>query len=859
MQYHLNLFIAVISKLCLIDGSLIFQSNNTKVYLELFNNLIKNEKSDYQVVDNITIDKPKLKLNVNVSKQDHLKLIVSTSQQYKALRISTQCENCTKKNPLIITIRRPNEVVSWKLPVSLPIHSSNQSSSNQNKEVTYDKISRTLPPLNAEQEEHLYYVPQNNTEYYSDEKLLFEEVNIYFYTNYHESRMAEFSLEIEDFEIEGNLQEFERGVNKTTKIAPTEPRYFRFSFPNITDDENGHYSRYFLEAKSEDNSCMILSIQDSQWPVHDLISNVKFRGDYQTVNRSGAMFISKQEFGEAVHIVMVVLPGDAECHLNPFRTWEKVVNDDDFMNDTREKTVTLTITTSPGTKEYNKVIVGTLLGFIAFSLVVIFISCTQGGYDLYYNNVSRKDVIKTRIAPDDHHVQYAFLYLKALWIVALFYGIPVVQLVLSYERFTNDRGNKDQCYFNFKCAHALVTEEAVKISDFNHVFSNIGYVILGVLSFFCIRIHQLRTRLAIHVSSIQEKNSSGKKEASPSTPTVPFTVDDAFVLKDYGLYYALASAIILQGIMSMCYHICPNNVNFQFDTIFMFAINVITMVTIYNRLNPWQAISVFTVYGILSMILFFAIMGVYIDAERYTKKHSQHVLFRSIASFIKEFIALFFCYLCYTEQRIKLTLPQLKKFFKATGNLLKGLRNVESGQVKDFFQPTKPKRLLVIVIWYVFNIFLSKIVIFGDFNYLMGLLFTLTTNTLFFIALYFALKLIYREHITKITYVCMLLTILAWVPALIYFNTKVKNDEDSPAMSREMNRKCLSWTGKFYDEHDVWHFFGAVGLFMNLMILITLDDGLRCKPKRDAKDDFRIRGEHLDEDQRARPMTMIFE
>ena len=37
-------------------------------------------------------------------------------------------------------------------------------------------------------------------------------------------------------------------------------------------------------------------------------------------------------------------------------------------------------------------------------------------------------------------------------------------------------GDQDICYYNFLCAHPLGV-----LSDFNHVYSNIGYVLLGLL------------------------------------------------------------------------------------------------------------------------------------------------------------------------------------------------------------------------------------------------------------------------------------------------------------------------------------------------------------------------------------------
>ena len=31
----------------------------------------------------------------------------------------------------------------------------------------------------------------------------------------------------------------------------------------------------------------------------------------------------------------------------------------------------------------------------------------------------------------------------------------------------------------------------------------------------------------------------------------------------YGIYYALGFALVFEGVLSACYHICPTNINFQ--------------------------------------------------------------------------------------------------------------------------------------------------------------------------------------------------------------------------------------------------------------------------------------------------------
>lgn len=52
----------------------------------------------------------------------------------------------------------------------------------------------------------------------------------------------------------------------------------------------------------------------------------------------------------------------------------------------------------------------------------------------------------------------------------------VVSLNEVYFQLLNQSGNQDLCYFNFLCAHPLLV-----LSDFNHVYSNLGYVLLGAL------------------------------------------------------------------------------------------------------------------------------------------------------------------------------------------------------------------------------------------------------------------------------------------------------------------------------------------------------------------------------------------
>ena len=39
----------------------------------------------------------------------------------------------------------------------------------------------------------------------------------------------------------------------------------------------------------------------------------------------------------------------------------------------------------------------------------------------------------------------------------------------------------------------------------------------------------------------------------------------------FGIFFALGLALFAEGALSACYHVCPTNENFQFDTTFMYT------------------------------------------------------------------------------------------------------------------------------------------------------------------------------------------------------------------------------------------------------------------------------------------------
>lgn len=155
---------------------------------------------------------------------------------------------------------------------------------------------------------------------------------------------------------------------------------------------------------------------------------------------------------------------------------------------------------------------------------------------------SSKDIVRTKVvlsvcdlARKEPRVlrHKSRLYLYYLGTVATFYALPVVQLVATNQYVLKVTGNQDLCYYNFMCSHPWLFW-----SDFNHVFSNFGYVLLGALFIF--------------ITYSREKDDADSMTSCYGIP------------QHYGLFYAMGFALIMEGVLSGCYHVCPNHTNFQF-------------------------------------------------------------------------------------------------------------------------------------------------------------------------------------------------------------------------------------------------------------------------------------------------------
>ncbi|XP_018319207.1 SID1 transmembrane family member 1-like isoform X2 [Agrilus planipennis] len=521
------------------------------------------------------------------------------------LRITTKCMNSSKKFPLMAVVRQKKEILSWQLPLTVISDSGG---------LDFYTISRTLCP--------------NIVENLTVSRNVFKGAkSLEFSNGVNDAPVISFSTaseEIISFSVEVTDETdfyIDLGKQYNITISPSEPRYYFYTFhQNVTVNDKYNLKTVILEVNSDDLICMTISIQNASCPIYDLNNDIKYQGLWETIDLKGGITISSRQFPAGFFIVMVAHADDSIC-----------MGSTSILSKDRTKKLTFTIKPSISFVEYAEAVTFTFLIIIAFYIVfnvslfwywrrihkpramesidesepeaengartpsttvaddVDNISFDETEYDTITEALNDKEVILGKpvlylkdLARKDPRIlkKKSYLYLWHVLTVALFYGLPVVQLVITYQNVLNETGNQDLCYYNFLCAHPLGI-----LSDFNHLFSNIGYVMLGILFLIIVR------RRERQHNDINFDKYYG-------------------IPQHYGLFYALGVALIAEGVLSGSYHICPNHLNFQFDSSFMYIMAVLCMVKLYQTRHPDINATAYATFGVLAVAIFLGMIGV---------------------------------------------------------------------------------------------------------------------------------------------------------------------------------------------------------------------------------------------------------
>ena len=359
------------------------------------------------------------------------------------------------------------------------------------------------------------------------------------------------------------------------------------------------------------------------------------------------------------------------------------------------------------------------------------------------------------------------LFTCALIIVA--FGINNVVKDVRNERRT---GSMDTCYRNDLCR-----QDVGAMPDLNHVLSNLPYMGAGIGFLFA-------------VYAQQRVYAAAQSDAA----------EPLGVPHDFTLFASLGVGLMLEGVTSGLYHVCPNNRNSHIDFFFIYYLYGALGAKLFQtrrgltsrfHYTPALLVAVITLLGSLQDVvsssrgLWAAIMSI-------------HILCASVWAFQM-----------YMTGYVGLTIFRRRR------------HNVD--------QVTRQ----IAITHLVLNVTLAVVglavqSIFSDFSMYALLFFTLNSG-LYIIFYRVAKKIGYRETPSRFSMLFLVLGLLSLLPALVMFLFyNPYNTVASAALSRTSNAPCFAG---FFDAHDVWHFLSATALFFLLMGILTLDDDLLQTPR----------------------------
>ncbi|KAL1462447.1 hypothetical protein WDU94_014281 [Cyamophila willieti] len=614
-----------------------------------------------------------------------------------------------------------------------------------------------------------------------------------------------------DFSVLANLSDdfiVKASDQRHLVATPSQPIFYSFRFDSNTDS-------VLLVVNSTDLICMTLSVQNVSCPVVDLESNVQYRGHWQTVTSQGGMLLKKTDFPLGLFIVFVVHSDDSACSGSKDSTvsnrnksisfrLEENISDQTYMMASlallsifvivyvlafflgvRTKLTTMSVLVSPVQTPLDEPTMSNIDQIRTWSADS---SLDETDIDMLPDLEYDKELFRAKpylfvsdLSKKDHRILAgkAKLYYWNLITVAIFYSLPVVQLVLTYQKVLNDSGNQDLCYYNYLCSHPLWI-----LSDFNHIFSNVGYVFLGFL-FMLITINRERF-------STQNNKTHG-------------------IPNHFGFYYSLGMALIMEGVLSACYHVCPSQHNFQFDTSFMYIITMLSLLKIYQSRHPDINATAYSTFVALALIILVGMVGTIMETK------AVYIVF----TVIHISVCLILTIHTYYMGRWKLNLGIVRR---ACTNICTCCTDPGS------CWPMYPSRFVLLTFGNLFNWLLAYVQLTRhSVNFGTYLLAVFMVNLSLYLMFYIIMKLVTGERIMWHTFFYLIAAFAFWGGSLFFFFNHSISWALSPAQSRTFNQPCMLLN--FYDSHDVWHVLSACAMFFSFMTLLAMDDDVVDKER----------------------------
>ena len=401
--------------------------------------------------------------------------------------------------------------------------------------------------------------------------------------------------------------------------------------------------------------------------------------------------------------------------------------------------------------------------------------------------------------------------------------------MMMAQTLNRQTGSEDICYYNFLCRRT-----STFFSDYGHVFSNVSYICCGLAFISLVFIRRHRRRQAMirlycrkkHPSIKDEKKMEEiirKKKQNYSDRNVEF-LNECGIPEQYGIFFAMGLALIMEGVLSASYHICPVDESFQFDTTFMYIITVLIFLKLYQFRHPDITMNAYVIFGFIALFLVFEAIGYYSPKGVY--------MFLFIFTYI---IAIFAVIIdLYFQKNFRLAMQEI--FFSRS----EAKSEATYEDYKKELKAGSTARLIFFVVMGVLNLllaifFLYKMSNANDSIVSNYLLVVFGMNMSGYAINYAIMKCYYvvkmKNSAESITFTCWIyiaLTVIFMAIGMVFFKLyQEKTTLISPSESRHLNDECTFW---FFDKHDIWHFCSAFGLLFIFMTLLTLEDNNTSTP-----------------------------
>ena len=394
--------------------------------------------------------------------------------------------------------------------------------------------------------------------------------------------------------------------------------------------------------------------------------------------------------------------------------------------------------------------------------------------------------------------QKTSLYVYIVLMMSLFYGIPAIQLVINYQEAMSKDGNQDICYFNFLCSIPIGV-----VMDFNHIFSNIFYLWFGVL-FLILVASKEWSRKKLMAQLNKKIMAKTKRTKDLGIHEMPFGIPE-----HYGIFYGMGCALIVEGVLSSCYHVCPTTESFQFDTTFMYVMGILSFIKVYQFRHPDVSSNAHKVFLSIGFVLVLEVCGIYFEST----------VFWTIFLILYFTVIVLFSLVIYHSGTWVFGYKELPKIWKETSNFIR------TRSSKYFAR----NRLCLVIALQLLNVMFFLYGAIKTPGISSFLLFVFIGNLLVYVGYYMGMKMYHKEKILKDIYMYGILSLVCWIPGLYFFVSSQKSTDVSPAESRNINAECIFLN--IYDNHDIWHICSAGGLFCCFLLLLNLDDGVFFIPQ----------------------------